>query len=420
MKPIIFFGSFCLSLFLLHPLLAQTQEVPPNTLSRAEANDGWQLLFNGTDLSNWEKYGKEGLEGWEVQDQSILCKGLGGAEGGDLITKSEYDHFDLTWEWKISNGGNSGLMFHVSHDPDQFPNTYETGPEYQMLDNAAFPKSAAKNLTGANYDMHEPFRPPIKAAGEWNLSRIRVQDGEVTHWLNDRKILTYTLESDKWEKLVKKSKWKKHKQYGRAQKGRIALQDHDHPIKFRNLKIKDLGSSIYNGKDLSGWEIYGTEKWFVEEGDLICESGPDKAYGYLATDKSYTDFDLNLEFRQESNGNSGVFFRSSIEGTKISGWQVEVAPPNHDTGGVYESYGRGWLIQIPEAKENILMMGSWNKLRIKVRGSHVQTWLNGTPMVDFKDEKIGEAKGSFALQIHDGGGIKVRWRNIRVIELETK
>jgi hypothetical protein len=169
---------------------------------------------------------------------------------------------------------------------------------------------------------------------------------------------------------------------------------------------------LFNGKDLAGWKIYGTEKWYVENGELICESGPDKQYGYLATEEVYKNFDLSLEFKQEANGNIGVFFRSSIEGTKISGWQVEVAPKNHDTGGIYESYGRGWLLQIPDEKENILKPGEWNKMRIRVEGDHVQTFLNGQPMADLHDEKIGAANGSIALQIHDGGGIKVRWRKL--------
>jgi hypothetical protein len=175
--------------------------------------------------------------------------------------------------------------------------------------------------------------------------------------------------------------------------------------------------TIFNGKDLTGWKIYGTEKWYVENGLLVCESGPDKGYGYLATDKFYKNFDLTVEFLQEANGNSGVFFRSTIEGTKISGWQCEVAPKGHDTGGIYESYGRGWLKQIEEEKENILKVDKWNKLRIRVVGDRVQTWLNGKPMVDFSDEKIGKANGSIALQIHDGGGIRVKWRKLIVEEL---
>ncbi|NOY37115.1 MAG: DUF1080 domain-containing protein [Chlorobi bacterium] len=175
--------------------------------------------------------------------------------------------------------------------------------------------------------------------------------------------------------------------------------------------------SLFNGKDLTGWKIYGTEKWYVDGGTLVCESGPDKKYGYLGTVKEFKNFELKLEFKQESNGNSGVFFRSHIEGTKITGWQVEVAPPGHDTGGIYESYGRGWLVKIPDEKENILKMGEWNTLRFRVVDDHVTTWLNGIKMADLTDKKIGQATGSIALQIHEGGGIKIRWRNILIREL---
>ena len=168
---------------------------------------------------------------------------------------------------------------------------------------------------------------------------------------------------------------------------------------------------LFNGKDLSGWEIYGTEKWYVDNGELVCESGPDAGYGYLATEQSYKDIDLVLEFKQEANGNSGVFFRSTIEGTKISGWQAEVAPPGHDSGGIYESYGRGWLIK-PAKDQDKIKMGEWNTMRVKVQGSKVTTWINGHQMIELEDEKIGAAEGKIALQIHDGGGIKVRWRNI--------
>jgi len=175
--------------------------------------------------------------------------------------------------------------------------------------------------------------------------------------------------------------------------------------------------SLFNGKDLSGWKINGTEKWFVENGDLVCESGPDKQYGYLSTNKSYKNFELTLEFKQEANGNSGVFFRSSIEGVKISGWQCEVAPLNHHTGGIYESYGRGWLIQPDSTHEKYLKTGKWNKMKLKVFGDEVTTWLNGHQMIYIKDEKIGAGNGFIALQIHDGGGIKVRWKKIIIKEM---
>lgn len=175
---------------------------------------------------------------------------------------------------------------------------------------------------------------------------------------------------------------------------------------------------LFNGKDLKGWKIYGTEKWYVEKGELICESGPDKQYGYLATDKEYKDFELTLEFFQELNGNSGVFFHSSIEGTKITGWQAEVAPINMHTGGIYESYGRGWLIQPKAELEKFLKVGEWNKMKVVVKGNNVTTWLNGQQMITLDDEKIGSVSGKIALQIHDGGGVRVKWRKIAVKTLK--
>ncbi|HEX8278848.1 MAG TPA: DUF1080 domain-containing protein [Segetibacter sp.] len=178
------------------------------------------------------------------------------------------------------------------------------------------------------------------------------------------------------------------------------------------------GDKFFNGKDLSGWAIHGTEKWYVENGELVCESGPDKEYGYLSTNKQYKNFILELKFKQEANGNSGVFIRSGIEGTKISGWQVEVAPANLHTGGIYESYGRGWLIQPKPEDEKYLKQGEWNKMKIKVSGDEVTTWLNGHQMVYFKDEKIGKGEGFIALQIHSGGGIKVRWKDFKIKELK--
>jgi len=176
--------------------------------------------------------------------------------------------------------------------------------------------------------------------------------------------------------------------------------------------------SLFNGKDLTEWDIHGTEKWYVDNnGEMVCESGPDKQYGYLSTAKNYKNFILTLKFKQEANGNSGVFFRSSIDGVKISGWQAEVAPLNQHTGGIYESYGRGWLVQPKPEDEKILKECSWNKMKIKVDGDEVTTWLNGHQMVYLKDEKIGQGEGFIALQIHSGGGIKIRWKNFTIKEL---
>jgi len=177
--------------------------------------------------------------------------------------------------------------------------------------------------------------------------------------------------------------------------------------------------SLFNGRNLDGWIVYGTEKWYVEDGLLVCESGPDKGYGYLGTEKSYKDFELTLEFFPEDNGNSGVFFHSGIEGTKVSGWQAEVAPPGHFSGGIYESYKRGWLIKPDKSLDNV-KMGAWNTMKLRVLGDEVTTWVNGVQMVTLKDPVFAESDGKIALQIHDGGGIKVKWKNLKIKTLKAK
>ena len=184
------------------------------------------------------------------------------------------------------------------------------------------------------------------------------------------------------------------------------------------LMVAQQPVSLFNGKNLAGWTVNGTEKWYADNGELVCESGPDKQYGYLSTNKPYKNFMLTLKFKQEANGNSGVFFRSSIEGVKISGWQVEVAPAGSHTGGVYESYGRGWLIQPRPEDEQWLKTGEWNTMKIKVTGDEVTTWLNDHQMIYIKDEIIGKGNGFIALQIHDGGGIKVRWKDLELTEIK--
>ena len=183
----------------------------------------------------------------------------------------------------------------------------------------------------------------------------------------------------------------------------------------QNQKVNTV--SLFNGNNLDGWIIYGTEKWYVDNNELVCESGPDKQYGYLGTQDNFDDFILKLKFKQENNGNSGVFFRSTVDGTKVKGWQVEVAPPGFHSGVIYESYGRGWLVKPESSKDSIVKMGEWNDMKIKVKGDEVTTWINDTEMIKIKDSIIGKGIGGVALQIHDGGGIKVRWKDLKIQKL---
>ena len=398
--------------------------VEHNTLTPEEVAEGWQLLFDGKTMNGWKDYNGTSLtQPWHAVDGCLQAKGSGSDGSGYIVTEKQYENFELSWDWKLTKGGNSGMIYHVVERP-QFKTPYVTGPEYQLLDVPNFQGELEDwQKLGVDYAMHLPDQSKMKVNpyGEWNNSKIVFDNGHVEHWLNGEKILEFEAWTDDWHKRKNSGKWANAPEYGLAKKGVICLQDHGDPASFRNIKIKELprkaGKEIdlFNGVDLAGWEAYGTEKWYVKDGLLVCESGPDKKYGYLATRDYYDDFDLTLEFKQEADGNSGVFIRSFVEkDVKVNGWQVEVAPKNHDTGGIYESYGRGWLVQIPDEKENILKEGDWNTMRIKVQGNNVQTWLNGQEMVNINDEKIGAGQGRIALQINDGGGIKVLWRNIKV------
>jgi len=402
----------------------------PNTLTDVEIADGWKLLFDGETTAGWRAYNGTAFPdtGWAVIDGALVVGATATDPdvpvGGDIVTEENFSSFDLRFDFKLSPVANSGVFYRVHERPGAA--IWNDAPEFQVLDDQAYIDMGTMDmhthLTGDNYDLQAASEKTLRPLGEWNEGRILVEGNHVEHWLNGEKTVEYELGSPAWEALVAESKFAPFPDYGRAASGPIGLQDHGRHVWYRNLKILPLevpepaAISLFNGENLEGWEIHGTERWYVEDGELICESGPDAAYGYLATDRTFRDFDLTLEFLQEADGNSGVFFRSSLDGVKVSGWQAEVAPPGLFTGGIYESYGRGWLIK-PDPSLPDVTMGQWNTLRVRAVGDRVTTWLNGTEMVDLVDARIGEATGVIALQIHDGGGIKVRWRNLMIEEL---
>ena len=368
-------------------------------------------------------------------DGCIQASGEGGDASGYIVTDKKYANFELVWDWKLTHGGNSGMLYHVIENP-KFPVPYVTGPEYQLIDNEGWEEVNAPakleewQKLGVDYAMHLPDydKMRVNPVGEWNTSKIVFDNGHVEHWLNGEKILEFEAWTDDWFAKKASGKWGDATEYGLAHEGVICLQDHGDPASFRNIKIKELprkaGKTVdlFNGKDLKGWELFGSMRVSVdEEGNLVTENGEDLRYGYLGTREYYDDFDLTVEFKQVTNGNSGLFFHSFVEGgyknNIVNGWQCEVAPQGYDTGGIYESYGRGWLVQIPDEKESILKEGEWNTLRLRVEGNKVQTWLNGEPMIEIEDELIGNTPGRIMLQIHDGNNIKVLWKNFKLTTL---
>jgi hypothetical protein len=181
--------------------------------------------------------------------------------------------------------------------------------------------------------------------------------------------------------------------------------------------------SLFNGKDLSGWKNNGQEKWVVEEGTILGESTVGH-YGYLTTENTYSDYVLRLKFKCETDGNSGVFTRSTITGNSpatgpdIEGMQVEVDPTRH-TGGIYESGRRGWVALPTPAGEKAIKAREWNDLEIAVEGRHYVTRLNGVQCVDFLDPDPKFTNGIIGLQLHTGGGVKIRFKDIYLLPLSV-
>ncbi|GAO43245.1 3-keto-disaccharide hydrolase [Flavihumibacter petaseus] len=202
-----------------------------------------ETLFDGKSLAGWHGFNKTGeVKNWEIEDGALVCLGAAkGDSGGDIVTDKEYTNFELSWDWKITKGGNSGVMYHVV-ETAKYHAPYETGPEYQLIDDAGWPDKLEEwQKTGADYAMNLAGpNKKLNPTGEWNNSKIVFNNGHVEHWLNGEKIVEFQAWDEKWEKEKKEGKWKDYPDYGTAKSGRIALQDHGHKAYFKNIVIKPL------------------------------------------------------------------------------------------------------------------------------------------------------------------------------------
>jgi hypothetical protein len=208
----------------------------PNQLTAQERREGWRLLFDGSTTNGWRNYNGQGLrDGWQAVDGAFTRV----AAGGDIITTDQYENFDLTLDWKLREGGNSGIFFNVVEQQGAL--IYHGAPEVQVLDDARHP-DGRNELTsaGANYALHPAPRGVVKPVGEWNTQRIMKRGNRVEQWLNGQKIVDYELGSDDWKKRVAASKFSQWPSYGQARRGYIGLQDHGSWVAFRNVKIRVL------------------------------------------------------------------------------------------------------------------------------------------------------------------------------------
>ena len=225
-----------LSLLLLLTGAAFAEDAALNTLTDAEKSAGWKLLFDGKDASAWWRgYKKDKLpDQWVAEDGALVRKG-----GGDIITKDQYESFEFSIDWKISEGGNSGIMFKVLETEGAPPST---GPEAQIQDNV---KGHDPQKAGWMYQLYAASVDTTKPAGEWNHFVLKCQKTAAgtyrcEHTMNGAKYVEYEIGSDDWNQRVAKSKFGKFPDFAKAAKGRICLQDHGNEVAFRNIKIREL------------------------------------------------------------------------------------------------------------------------------------------------------------------------------------
>lgn len=207
----------------------------PNTLTAAERAAGWRLLFDGKTTSGWRAYkGADMPAGWQVVDGALTRV----AQAADIITTEKFRDFELSLDWNVEPGGNSGIFYRAIEGPQWI---YQGAPEYQILDDERHADGKAElTSAGSNYALHPVPRGVVKPAGEWNQSRIVVKGSHVEHWLNGRKVVEYELGSDDWKQRVANSKFAGWKDYGVAREGHIGLQEHGNRVAFRNIKVKPL------------------------------------------------------------------------------------------------------------------------------------------------------------------------------------
>lgn len=204
-----------------------------------QESDGWRSLFDGETLAGWRGYGMEGVPaGWSVSDGMIHFALPEEGERADLVTEEQFENFELSFEWAVTAGGNSGVFFHVSEDHNR---AYETGAEYQLLDNAGH-RDGEKPITsaGSNYALQAPSADVTVPLGEFNESRLLVDGNRVEHWMNGEKLLEYTLWDDEWKASVAASKFASMPDYGLNETGHIVLQDHGDELWFRDIRIRPL------------------------------------------------------------------------------------------------------------------------------------------------------------------------------------
>lgn len=239
MKKIILFAFGLLLTIICYAPMTHAQ----NGLTDEEKEEGWKLLFDGESTDQWREYNGDTFpeSNWIIEDNTLTFR-PGGEGGKDIITREKFENFILKIEWKIAEGGNSGIFYKVMEQPNQA--IYWSAPEFQLLDNENHPDAEqgenGNRKSASLYDLIPADPQNANPSEEWNSAKIVVDGSHVEHWQNDTKVLEFELWTPEWYEMIRNSKFREHPEFGDARKGYIGLQDHGNKVSFRNIKIRAL------------------------------------------------------------------------------------------------------------------------------------------------------------------------------------
>lgn len=431
--------------------------------------EGWIVLFDGSNFDNWKGYLKEEMPNeWSIDGDAMMFKP--GDEKANIVTRQKFKNFILELEWKIAEGGNSGVFYSVVEN-ENYSEPYSTGPEIQVIDNLGHPDANVNpkyHQAGALYDMVQPTSDVCNQAGEWNKMRIKIDYGnnEGNVNLNGVEIAKFPVKDDDWDELVKNSKFKDWESFGKMKTGHIGLQDHGDKVWYRNIRIKELPKAedtefyepvppiisvnketrvpsdaivLFDGSNFNEWS-YAEDSTAV---DWILN--PDKSMtvknksGDIQTNKNFGSMQLHIEWKspleiQESGqarGNSGVFIQNRYE--------VQILDNNDNDTYVNGQVGSIYKQSIPLVKAS-MPSGEWNSYDIiyrapkfdengdKTNSATITVLHNGVLIQDHyvikgtteyfgEPKNIAHGKAPIKLQDH-GDNSRVSFRNIWVRELD--
>ena len=398
-------------------------------LTATERAAGWTVLFDGASTDAWRGYRQPGFpeRGWVVEDGCLRVTAGGG--GGDLVTKRQFENFELALEWKVGPKANSGIIYRVTEANDT---SWQSGPEFQILDDAGSGVDPLDgHAAGALYDLYPPAEAKVaRPAGAFNETRIVVRDGVVKHYLNGVKVVEADMGGADWASRVAASKFAAYAGFGAAAVGHVALQDHGDDVWFRNIRIRDLDAPLPGEIDLlagarldqwTGHHRDGADMesvWSFDGGILLCAGRP---IGYIRTNADYTSYVLQVQwrFRPGQAGNSGVLLRvvgadavwpRSVEAQLQSGqagdfWNIGEFVMTTETDRLQGRNTR-------RTHTNERPAGEWNDYEIVVDGERITLLVN--------DEVLNEAweveaiPGKIALQSE---GAPIEFRRVRLSEI---